>query len=384
MSSDYQFVNTDTNAMLAALILAYENLTKETLRPASPERIILLWAADAIIQAGSQTNYAANQNIPSRASGANLDALGELFYEKERPQAKAATCVMRFNISEAQASAVLIPAGTRVTDVDSTLYWETMTDLYVAIGETYADVTIICQTTGSAGNGYAAGQIKKLVDPFTYCDTCENITGSDGGADTATDAQYYQLLRESEDAYSTAGPAGGYVYWTKSVSTEIADAIAIMPKDPDTGELMAGHVNIFAVMRDGTIASENMKEQILEKCNDKEVRPLTDFVSVHDPGVINYNITFKYYIPTDTKISGAEIEAAVEKAVDDFVIWQHEKLGRDINPSELISLLMDTGIKRVELTEPEFTVLSDGTENLAPEFAKVGTINITNGGYEDE
>lgn len=64
--------------------------------------------------------------------------------------------------------------------------------------------------------------------------------------------------------------------------------------------------------------------------------------------------------------------------------WQSAKLGRDINPSYLVGLLMQTGIKRVALTEPEFTVLRDGGDGTVPQLAKVGTVTITSGGYEDE
>ena len=45
---------------------------------------------------------------------------------------------------------------------------------------------------------------------------------------------------------------------------------------------------------------------------------------------------------------------------------------------------MQTGIKRVALTEPEFTVLRDGGDGTVPQLAKVGTVTITSGGYEDE
>ena len=62
---------------------------------------------------------------------------------------------------------------------------------------------------------------------------------------------------------------------------------------------------------------------------------------------------------------------------------------------------MGTGIKRVEIISPVFTKLEDGkefTETLSepvdgetwrftakpPQVAKLGTVTITNGGYEDE
>lgn len=84
--------------------------------------------------------------------------------------------------------------------------------------------------------------------------------------------------------------------------------------------------------------------------------------------------------------SAAEIADAVNAAVAEYTAWQCAKLGRDINPSHLIGLLMRTGIKRVELTSPVFTDLRDGSEAAAnvPQVAKIGTITITNGGYEDE
>ena len=384
MNKDYQFVNTNTDILVSSIISVYEQLTNTTVHPASPERMFILWVADVIVQTRVQINYAANQNIPSRASGENLDILGELFYSKNRPSATAATCLVRFNISEIQTSSILIPAGTRVTDTSSALFWETTADAYISIGDTYTDVSVLCQTTGSTGNGYAKGQINVLVDLFPYCTTCENITISDGGADTATDEQYYELLKASEDAYSTAGPAGGYIYWAKSVSTDIADVVPIMPINPETGKLMPGHVDIYALMKDGNIASETMKALILDACNDTSVRPLTDFVSVKDPHITEYNITFKYYIPVDTKLSASAVQQSVKSTVNNFIQWQSEKLGRDINPSKLISMLMETGIKRVELTEPIFTILGDGTDRMAPSVARMSEINITNGGYENE
>lgn len=256
--------------------------------------------------------------------------------------AQAAVCTERFHISEAQTTAILIPAGTRVTDASGTLTWETVADAYVSIGETYADVQIRCQTVGAVGNGYAAGQINTFVDLFDYCERCENLTASDDGADKATDDEFYELMRASQDAYSCAGAKGGYIYFAKQVSTKIADVVANSPSD--------GTVDLYVLMDDGTIATTEIKNAVLAACNDDTVRPLTDKVSVKDPQKVNYNITFTYYVPKDSSLSSTEIKAAVDKAVAEFVAWQCGKLGRDINPSVLIGKLMQTGIKRVALT----------------------------------
>lgn len=245
---DYQFVDTDTETLVTDLITAYEKLTKTTVRPASPEKLFIQWVAAIILQERVMNNYTGNQNIPSRAEGAALDGLGELFYEQSRPAAQAAVCTVRFYISEALETAILIPSGSRVTDNNRDLVWETFSDVYVPIGATYVDAQVRCQTEGIVGNGYAVGQINTMVDLYDYHSACENITISDGGSDAATDEEYYELMRQSMDGYSCAGSMGGYEYFAKRVSTEIADVRANSP--------MPCYVNIYAIMQDGSLASE--------------------------------------------------------------------------------------------------------------------------------
>ena len=451
--AEHQFVSTSTEQLVSQMITAYEKITGVTVRPASPEMLFVRWVADVILQTRVLINYAANQNLPSRASGTNLDYLGELFYDSTRPEAAAATCRIRVNISEAQASAILVPKGTRFTDLGNNLYWDSVEDAYIPAGEISTEVQLICETAGSVGNGYMPGQINTLVDisDVLYYSSCENVTMSDGGAEAATDEEYYELMRASEDAYSVAGPMGAYEYWAKSVSTEIADVKAVRPSElrqstlpvyashafiggehlfvetfkvflPDGSEAamgvdytaeyednllvisllegggladattiaveyiaeMAGHVYIYVLMEDGTIASTTIKELVEAACSDETVRPLTDYVSIQDPGETKYNVDVTYYIQRGIETPASEIEAAVVAAVNAYTAWQGSKLGRDINPSKLHDLLMDTGIKRVVITEPLFTPLADGNDGSVPQVATVNTVNIVNGGYEDE
>lgn len=377
-NTEYQFVPTDPEDVETELIALYEAIFGTTVQPASPDRLFIQCVAAIIIQERVINNYTGNQNIPSRAEGKNLDALAELTYSKERPAAKAATCTMRFSISEAQKSAVLIPAGTRITDASKTLVWETLEDNYIPIGETYIDVErVTCQTIGTAGNGYTLGQINKLVDVYDFYTSCENITTSAGGSNAPSDDEYYELMRSSMDAYSTAGATGSYVYWAKQVSTEIKDVAAVSPTP--------GVVKLYVLMGGGKLADEEMKAKVLSECSADERRPLTDWVFVEDAEIVPYEIAFTYYTQSDAGISAADLSAAVEKTVEDFVSWQCGKLGRDINPSHLIGELMKTGVKRVELTAPVFTKLHDGSDKTVPQLAALqGTPTIINGGYENE
>ena len=136
--------------------------------------------------------------------------------------------------------------------------------------------------------------------------------------------------------------------------------------------------------KDGEPAGAELKNAVLKALSQDTVRPLTDQVSVGDPQVVEYDIAFTYYIPEDETQSGEEVQAAVDAAVQEYVAWQSGKLGRDINPSYLYGLLMQTGIKRVTLTSPVYTALKNGDDGSEPQLAQVGQITATNGGYESE
>lgn len=371
---EYQFIDTSVDPQVSALIADYERLSGQTVQPGSPERVLIQWVASILTHERVLNNFTGNQNIPSRADGENLDALAELMYLPKRPPATTAVCTQRFHISEPQLSAILVPAGTRVTSPGG-LIWETVEDVYIKIGDTYADAQIRCQTVGAAANGYTPGQLNILIDLYDYYSATENITASDGGADAATDEEFYQLMRASMDAYSCAGARGSYEYFAQQVSTEIGDVIANSPTP--------GVVKLYVLMDDGALATDEIKSAVLAACNADTVRPLTDQVFVEDAEPVPYNIDFTYYTQTGSGKSAVDIQAAVNAAVQEYVHWQDTKLGRDINPSTLIGLLMQTGIKRVDLREPVFTVLRDDNRSV-PQVGQIKDITITNGGYEDE
>ncbi len=378
IDSEVQFVNPDIDEIIAELTKQYEMTVGITVQRSSPEKLFISWVADVLMQAYVGINYAANQNIPSRAEGENLDALGELFFDHDRPEAQPATVTMRFHISEAQTTSLVIAAGTRVSPASGDPIFETMADALVTIGDTYVDVRCICQIAGEVGNGYTPGQINNLIDPFPYYDHCENVTESEGGSDRATDDEYYNLMVASEDAYSCAGARGAYEYWSKSVSTDIADVIVTSP--------VPGYVNIYALMNDHSIAGQEIKDAIYAACNDAERRPLTDYVTVADPEVVKYDIDLTYYLSEDSDASTSELQAAIEAAVNEFAAYTAGKIGRDVNPSDLIYRIRAAGAKRVVVSQPVFTHLEDGIKDRAktPQVALVNAVKLTNGGYEDE
>lgn len=378
--SEYKFIETDSEKIVSEIVESYESKTGRTLLPADPDKVFISWIASLIVQERSLINFAAGQNIPSRAIGENLDNLGEFIYNVKRPQAKAAECILGFELSAPQVSDIPIPKGTKVTDKSKKLVWETTSDVFVPIGDTYIEVGAVCQTAGIIGNGYAEGQINTLidVDNVIFFKSVTNVNTSSGGTQTATDAEYFELMRQSLEAYSTAGSKGSYEYHAAAVSTEIGDVCAINPAEKP------GHVEIYAIMKNGSIADDIIKQQILAACSDDKVRPLTDYVEVLDPTQVIFDISVNFFVDKNSSKSISDITAAVNAAVSEYAAWQTQKIGRDINPSRLMWLLQSTGIKRAEITQPVFTELADGSSQNTPQVARTGKITVTFGGYENE
>jgi phage-related baseplate assembly protein len=377
--STHEFVNaSDSDALVSELVAAYEKITNTIVRPSSPERIFIQWVAYILLLERAKINQVGNSNVPSYATGEDLDALGRDIYGVERPTATPATVTMRFTISEAQNFSVLIPKGTRVTDESQIVYFATDDDKYIPAGSVSIDVPCTCQTAGVIGNEFVEGQIASLVDVFEYHDSCKNITESSGGSDAPTDDEYYELLKESTDSWSTAGPRGGYAYFAKKVSTEIGDVLAKQPAP--------GSVAIYVLMRDGMIAPSEVKQAVLKACSDENVRPLTDHVTVEDLKTVAYNVKIRYYTVYGSSKSASKMRTDVEQAVKDYVSWQQARIGRDINPDKLRDYVLSAGVKRLEVTEPTFTKLIDGSgeDATVPQVGKIGTITIDDGGYEDE
>ena len=384
-TTPYIFVSADPQSLVEKLTAKYESIMNRTVHPASPEKLFIQWVAATMVLLAEQINFAGNQNIPSKAVGEGLDNLAQIFYVKTRPQAKPATVTLEFTISEAQATAILVPAGTRVTTTDQKIVFTTDEDVYVPAGETTVQVTATCETEGTGGNGYEIGQLNTCVDLFEYYSAVTNITMSDGGSNTATDDEFYDLMITGQDAYTSAGARDAYEFYAKQVSTEIRDIVVNSP-EPCV-------VHIYAVMDDGSLASSEMKAAILAACNDENIRPLTDKVSAEDAEEVEYDITMTYYLSRDSTESAADIEASVTDAVDRFIAWQNAKIGRDINPSKLNQMVVEAGAKRTVITSPTYRVLKNGfvldpttavPADYVPQLAKIGTVTLTNGGYEDE
>ena len=111
--------------------------------------------------------------------------------------------------------------------------------------------------------------------------------------------------------------------------------------------------------------------------DEKGVRPLTDYVKALPPNIVDYDINVEYYISKDADATATE--KAAETAIDEYVLWQKTKLGRDINPDELLYRLKSiNGVKRARILSPLFVELDDRQVAIA------NNVRLVRVGSEDE
>lgn len=364
---EIQFMPTSATEIEAQMIGDYEKATGKKLYAGDPMRINLQALAFIMAQLHILGDFSAKQNLPAYAVGEYLDHVVSLV-GVQRLQPSPARTTIQFTLSAAQTSAITINKGTRLKAGE--VYFETVQLVEIAPGETTIEVAAECMTEGAIGNGYLPGQIKELVDPFPYFQSAINTTESSGGTDIETDEALRQRAFEAPSSFSTAGSDTAYAFWAKAVSPEVGDVAVISP--------LPGEVEIIPVGANGQLLSQELLNAILAKCTDKNVKPLTDKVTVRHPEIKEYAIDLEYYIDNDNKAIATQIQKEVDKAVEAYIVWQGEKLGRDINPSELMYKVMQAGAKRVNVTSPIFEKV------VNPQVAIVTTKNIVYGGIDGE
>ena len=364
------FLETDAETIRSQIITGFEQASGDTLAAGDPRRLFLLSIADVIIQQRTAINLAAQQNLLSYAQGNYLDALGQLLAVERMAESKAVT-TLEFTLSQALGSVYTIPAGTQVTN--GVVTFETDEDLLIPISETTGEVSASCTVAGPVGNDYLAGQISTIVTPMTFVSGAQNTTITTGGADAESDPDFADRIRLAPNSFSVAGPEKAYVYHAKSVSPAIID---VKVNSPTPGE-----VDVYVLLTDGTLPTEDTLEQIEEHLSDENIRPLTDYVVVKAPTASNYEIELHYWINQEDSSKAAQIQADVEAAVEQYRLWQQTKIGRDITPGKLLQLVFAAGASRVDNSK-----LKPATWKKleAMQVAQCTKVNVVYEGYKDE
>lgn len=349
----------------------YRELTGRDLilKEADPIRLMAYTNCMILYQIAQYADRAGKMALLKYSYGDYLDNIGAL-KGISRNQGAAAKTRLRFTLSTKRLGATLIREGIRVTASDG-IYFKTMEILEIPAGQLYGEVSAECRESGIKGNGYEVGEIKTLVDPVAYVERVENVTVSEGGADLESDENLAERIFLAPASWSTAGPDDAYRYWVRTFNPAITDVMV----DSE----VPGEVDIYFILQDGKLPEETMITELDAFLKNEEVRPLTDKVNVRAPEVQEYEIDFTYYINKGDRPRASIINDQVQEAVQKYIIWQRERIGRDINPDQLRKLILLAGAKRLDIREPQFKAI--GKERIA--MPADGT-NVLYGGLEDD
>lgn len=363
---EINFATANPQEMLQGAIKIVEASLGRTIERADPIRLLLDAFMAIIIQQRLLIDEAAKMNLLAFSKGQYLDRLGDLVGVERLPAAHATTTV-EVKLSAARASATIINKGTRVT-ADDTVYFALDEALIFSAGETVKSARATCTEAGEIGNGFMAGELNKIVDPQAFLLSIKNTTTSAGGSDVESDDSLRDRIHSAPESYSVAGSEGAYKFHAKSVSPTITD-VAINSPTP-------GSVDVFVLTKDG-LPSQEILNAVDEHLNAKTIRPLTDRVQVKSPTVEEYEVDLDYFINRAEATFAAQIVAAAEQAVNEYVTWQGAAIGRDIVPDELIQRLKNVSVKRCVVRSPQFKAL----DNFSVAVCRGKTVNF--GGLED-
>ena len=373
---DITFAEKDASEIQSSVISTYEEITGRKLAAGDPIRLFLLSLAAIIVQQRVVIDYSAKMNLLAYAKGDYLDHIGVLVGCERIPAAAAATTLL-YTLSAVRETETVIPKGSRVQAGDK-VYFATKEELVILAGETTGTVEAACTTLGEAGNDYAIGELTQIVDPVAFVASCTNLSKSEGGAEEEEDEPYRSRIQEAPESFSDAGSEGAYRYWAKSASALIIDVAVLGPLDEGSnGTVQPGCVEVYPLLEGGELPGNEILEDVDKVLSKRTVRPLTDYLTIAAPQAIFYDVDMTYYIDNEDATNASTIREAVQKAVDNYVLWQKTRLGRDIDPTELYYRVRAAGARHVTIATPVFQKLEKAQVGIA------NAVGVMFGGLED-
>lgn len=362
MADELNIITTDAETIYKNTIGNLEIELNEPLYPGDERRLFAEAQNSFLTSYQNTANVQFKQRFMQYAEGEVLDAHGESEGCPRLIKQKA-KAMQRFSLFAPQNMNVVIPIGTKVT-ADGDKYFETVEVAVIEAGNLYVDTQVEAVQGGSEYNGYAVGLINLLVDQVPYVANVSNLEITSGGDNGepypdedggAGDESYRDRIRLVQSSKSTAGAESTYEFYAKSADASIADVKVTSPAPCE--------INILVLCKDGKIPDDELLAKVEKATTAKEVRPLGDRVTVSGVEPVSYDIEFVYYTTVEEESAVVEAIEGENGAIQKYVSWQSEKIGRAINPDRLRADILKSeyqpiGAERVEIVAPVYTALS--------------------------
>ncbi|MBF0802894.1 MULTISPECIES: baseplate J/gp47 family protein [unclassified Neisseria] len=339
---DVKVVEDGLAEVLAETIADYEKRTGKVLQPAHIERLLINTYAYREHLTRKAFNEAYRQQHPRFATGLMLDLCGD-DVNTPRLQASAARCTVRFSAALGGSRTAYIAVGTKVAagDVEFAVTEAGTLDA----GRAFVDLQAVCTQSGTAGNGWSAGQVNGTLNIGGVEVKAANITVPSGGADVESDEAYRVRILLAPESFSVAGPVGSYEYFARRVNPTICDVYVDHKRTP-AGAPIGGQVEITVLTTDGLPSSELVNE-ITRALSDERVRPLCDTVTVTEPAAVDYRLDAELVLFEGTNQD--EVLAAAQAAWAAYEAGRRQKLGLDVVPMDIQTALKVGGVYNVVL-----------------------------------
>lgn len=185
-----------------------------------------------------------------------------------------------------------------------------------------------------------------------------------------TDADFRYRITLALEGLSTAGPEGAYLYHALK-SNGVKHASIVGPPTLEPGEVL---VSLLGPTGGGSV-SLDVIEEVAAILNSKDVRPLTDHVTVQSAVIENYTVEATIYT-----FSGPDAEVVIQQARAALQAMANDrhKIGYDVPRSAIIAALHVPGVNKVVLTQPAGDIVCDHEQ-----AAYCTGINLTHGGVAE-
>lgn len=171
------------------------------------------------------------------------------------------------------------------------------------------------------------------------------------------DERLRERIQLALEAFSTAGPAGAYVFHTLSASHQVKD-VAVF--GPESTIVDPGQVGVVILSTQGTgAASDALIEAVRAKLDEDDVRPVTDQVLVGGAVIVPYTIALTIKVPRgpDHEV----VRTLVQQRLTSYVGSRHA-IGRMVSLAGIYAAAMVDGVEDVDIAAPLADISPGPTE----------------------
>lgn len=184
------------------------------------------------------------------------------------------------------------------------------------------------------------------------------VTPADGETPAVMedDESLRRRVQLAPEAFTTAGSEGAYQFHTYGVDASIKDVAVLTPNQGD------GQVHVLPLVKAGNgVPSSQLIERVRTRLFAKDVKPLTDIITVRVPVVTNFTVSATLMVADGPDKS--VITANARAAALTYMATRH-KIGIGVKRAGLIAALKVAGVEDLTLSPAaNIDVPDDGVAN---------------------